>query len=73
MRDRPVRLPADPATSKIFQLEARPGSRGNRSVLFYSINALFSVPALKVYSNICCSLRITYVHGVTLELKPKDK
>ena len=39
-------------------------------ILFYSILlVLYSVPALKM----CCSPNINYVHGVTLELKPKDK
>jgi len=32
MQDRPVHLPPDPATSEIFQLEARPGSRENRCI-----------------------------------------
>jgi len=36
-------------------------------ILFYSINAL-QCPALKVYSNMCCSPNLNYVHGTELTL-----
>ena len=33
---------------------------------------LYSVPALKVYSNTLELPNLNYIHGVTLELRPKD-
>ena len=41
-----------------YQLKLKGGSS------FFTLYMLYSESALKVYSNMCCSLRITYVQGL---------